>query len=127
VAELVDALDSGSSGQYACGGSSPPFRNRLAQHAGTLALTVLLVGSGCGTAGSPELAELQERTRRVGQIMDKHEADPVRALEVLTAYEVRHRDELKALDEHVKAVRSTLPSATKRILLGMWRMAGDAP
>ena len=28
VAELVDALDSGSSGQYACGGSSPPFRTR---------------------------------------------------------------------------------------------------
>jgi hypothetical protein len=28
VAEQVDALDSGSSGQYACGGSSPPLDTR---------------------------------------------------------------------------------------------------
>ena len=61
VAELVDALDSGSSGHYACGGSSPPFRTMYKQIS-IIGILLLIAGSyGCKS----ELAKTDEQLQGI--------------------------------------------------------------
>ena len=63
VAELVDALDSGSSGQYACGGSSPPFRTRCRDDIVTAFFYASLLATGM-TCATVEVVMVAGRVAR---------------------------------------------------------------
>ena len=129
MAELVDALDSGSSGQYACGGSSPPFRTWCLQGdglwrllIGRLVIALLCACSiGCTPRGSTELDEVRRHTETMIDIMHRHRHSPSVALTQLEQYESDHRAELKILNDKINDLRPQLTSAEKRFLAERWQ------
>jgi hypothetical protein len=91
VAELVDALDSGSSGHYACGGSSPPFRT-MCKQISIIGILLLIAGSyGCKS----ELEKLDEQLQgihdQVFQILKDSAPDGKKAVEEMNKLEVQTR------------------------------------
>ena len=131
MAELVDALDSGSSGQYACGGSSPPFRRPLLlgfRRKSWLNLVLSLVfalplvgSSACSPRGEAEIAEVGKHVGAMSRILEVHQEEPQRALEELEKYEAEHREALADLNHRVKDLRPQLTSAEKRELSARWK------
>ena len=118
MAELVDALDSGSSGQYACGGSSPPFRTF---GVGSLVLGLILgLFTACTLDGQDELDRVLTHVSAITDILEQHSSEPRVALEKVEAYEEGHRVELAQLDERVRELRHKLSSSAKRQLLARW-------
>ena len=127
MAELVDALDSGSSGQYACGGSSPPFRTkkrlrrvaaRLLLFAALLSAPTLLV-AGC-ERGAPQIDALLMHTDAVVALLEQHRGDARAALAAVEAYEAEHADALRRLREESKTLRLDLGTKAKRELHALW-------
>jgi hypothetical protein len=115
VAELVDALDSGSSGQYACGGSSPPFRIRL-----LVLLTCLLGTAACGIQGEAELESLAAHLEAATSVLETHASDPVKALEALSAYEEENQVTLAEVERKCRILRKELSARDKRALHLVW-------
>ena len=130
MAELVDALDSGSSGQYACGGSSPPFRSlsflTLKATRSTKAwlvtlLLLLMTTYGCAPRGEAEVAEIRSHLSNMTQILERHQNEPQRAMQELERYESDHQAELEDLNNRVKDLRPQLTSSEKRELSEQWK------
>ena len=98
VAELVDALDSGSSGQIACGGSSPPFRMSLLLAAATF-LLIGLAGVGCKSDAEKTVETTLESTLelhdQVYRILETNVDDPDAALTQLRKLEESSREQRK--------------------------------
>ena len=127
MAELVDALDSGSSGQYACGGSSPPFRSPvgLMRYTLKLVLALAIMGTlslgGCTTRGEAEINELTVHVSEMTELLDRHKDKPELALDALEQYEAEHREELEDLNHRIKDLRPQLTSSEKRTLSAKWK------
>ena len=99
MAELVDALDSGSSGQCACGGSSPPFRT-MSIFVCLLAVGCLIIGgTGCKSEAQTNAEEAFEETLtlhdQVYRILETNVDKPKVAL-----------DELRKLEESTRTTRT---------------------
>ena len=132
MAELVDALDSGSSGQYACGGSSPPFRSPLIKRVPTnrwlnFLLLILFVlanagATGCSPRGEEEVSEVRKHVAAMSKILEAHQEEPRRALEELERYEAEHRAALTDLNHRVRDLRPQLTSSEKRELSTQWKL-----
>ena len=130
MAELVDALDSGSSGQYACGGSSPPFRSlsflackttRSFKTWVVMLLLLLMTTHGCAPRGEAEVAEIRAHLSNMTQILERHQNEPRRAMQELERYESDNRTGLEDLNKRVKDLRPQLTSSEKRELSEQWK------
>ncbi len=99
MAELVDALDSGSSGRTARGGSSPPFRT-LAFF--SLCVLVALWAAGCRTASTPRdrareaVDALYDRLGAAERILEEHRGQQGAALWALRDLYHEHADDILA-------------------------------
>ncbi len=117
VAELVDALDSGSSGQYACGGSSPPFRIPLFLFA--LSLLALIVGGvGCKSEAEETVESTLEGTLelhdQVFRILETNVDDPDAALSQLRKLEESSREQRKLYRQNGKTALEQLSEESRK-------------
>lgn len=116
MAELVDALDSGSSGHYACGGSSPPFRMPFKWAA--IALIGLAIASlGCKSESEQAVESAMDQTLnlhdQVYRILETNVDNPEAALNQLRKLEESSRAERKKLRADGIAARDELSEESK--------------
>ena len=104
MAELVDALDSGSSGLIACGGSSPPFRT--VTHRSTAGVTALLVigllvplvlSAGCKTEEEKLRDETVAIHEQLLEILKDNVDKPDQIVQVLHKFEAESREKRQEL------------------------------
>jgi hypothetical protein len=112
---MADALDSGSSGLCACGGSSPPFRTRFLY----LVLVVVLGGSGliagCRSEGERYIDEMADTLHEAARIM-KSEENPQRASEKTLAYLQEHAVRMRIIQSRLDDTIRTLNPGQRKIL-----------
>ncbi|MEY3013935.1 MAG: hypothetical protein RIT45_2670 [Pseudomonadota bacterium] len=149
VAELVDALDSGSSEQCARGGSSPPFRTTPdlidldesgldvpAQHPQTVSRfsafraglrTAAMLGwvvfaLGCSKSPADVLVEESfVHLEAAAEMLERHAGDTQALVIAVMHYRVAHRDDFVRLREQGEKRIAELSDADRRAFYGRHR------
>jgi hypothetical protein len=112
VAELVDALDSGSSGLTPVGVQVPPFAPSFLVL--VLLLAALLSAAGCKTTEQKLLEESLALNEEVFQLLNDNIAEPGTAIRKLTELEETSRDARRQLREDFKAAFEKLDDKAKK-------------